>query len=258
LGPVALASGGTQLFGISCAFGAGMSPIGAQELGPATTSLIAALKAYCFPGGEEAARGVRGIRTTQRGEIRSGPDARWNSFVAEEFVDAMRAGFRWEARMDTGVLSVLVSDAYEEGHGRLSVKKGPIELKKLAGPDVDRGELQRYLGYIGYCPPMLVNNPSLDFSAIGQRTLRLQDRQDETGASVEIDVGEDGRPILTRAVRPMTVGKHVIPTLWSASGSDPQVWDGLRVWRRMEASWHLAEGAFTYVRIELTSFAVVR
>jgi hypothetical protein len=178
--------------------------------------------------------------------------------VAEEFVDATKAAFRWEARMGTGVLAVLVTDAYEEGHGRLVLSKGPLQLKKLVGPDVDKGELQRYLGYIGYCPPMLLNNPSLDFSAIGQRTLRVRDRQDETDASVEIDVGEDGRPILTRAVRPMTVGKRAIPTLWSASGSEPQMWDGLRVWRRMEAAWHTAEGPFTYVRIELTSFTVLR
>jgi hypothetical protein len=56
----------------------------------------------------------------------------------------------------------------------------------------------------------------------------------------------------------MTIGKRVIPTLWSASGSEPQDWDGLRVWHRMEAAWHLPEGSFTYVRIELTSFTVLR
>jgi hypothetical protein len=235
-----------------------MSTVIAQEPGRATASLIAALTAYCLPGGEKAARGVRGIRTTQRGEIRSGPDARWNPFVAEEFVDATKAGFRWEARMGTGVLGVLVTDAYEEGHGRLAVRKGLLELKKLIGRDVDQGELQRYLGYVGYCPPMLLNNPSLDFSTVGPRTLRVRDRQDKTATWVEIDLGDDGRPLLTRAVRPMTVGSRVIPTPWSASGSEPQDWDGLRVWRRMEAAWHPAEGAFTYVRIELTSFTILR
>jgi uncharacterized protein DUF6920 len=56
----------------------------------------------------------------------------------------------------------------------------------------------------------------------------------------------------------MTLGTRVIPTPWSASGSEPQEWDGLRVWRRMEAAWHLTEGPFTYVRIELTSFKVLR
>jgi hypothetical protein len=83
-------------------------------------------------------------------------------------------------------------------------------------------------------------------------------QHDESGASVEIDLSEDGRPMLTRAIRPMTLGTRVIPTPWSASGSESQEWDGLRVWRRMEAAWHLTEGPFTYVRIELTSFKVLR
>ena len=42
-----------------------------------------------------------------------------------------------------------------------------------------------------------------------------------------------------------------------ATGSEPEEWDGMRVWRTMEAAWHLAEGPFTYVRIELTSFTVL-
>jgi hypothetical protein len=219
---------------------------------------MAALKAYCFPGGEPAARSIRGIRAEQRGEIRSSPEARWNPFVANEFVDASASGFRWEARLGAGVLSVAVTDAYEAGHGRLVVAKGPLQLKKLTGLDVDAGELQRYLGYVGYCPPMLLNNPSLEFAAVGERTLKMRDRNDTSGASVEIDLGADGQPVLIRAIRPMTVGKRVIPTAWSATGSDPQVWEGLRVWRHMEAAWHLAAGPFTYIRIDLTSFAAVR
>jgi hypothetical protein len=219
---------------------------------------MAALKTYCFPGGESAARGIRGIRAVQRGEIRSSPEARWNPFVANEFVDATTTAFRWEARLGTGVLSVAVTDAYEAGHGRLVVAKGPLQLKKLTGLDVDAGELQRYLGYVGYCPPMLLNNPALEFFAVGERTLKVRDRHDTTGASVEIDLGEDGRPLLIRAMRPMTVGKRVIPTAWSATGSDPQEWEGLRVWRHMEAAWHRADGPFTYVRIDLTSFTALR
>lgn len=229
-----------------------------QGLSRETATLIADLKAFCLPGGEDAARGVRGIRATQRGEIRSGPEARWNAFVAEEFVDATKTAFHWEARMGSGVLSVLVTDAYEEGHGRLTLKKGPVQLKKLVGPDVDKDELQRYLAYVAYCPPMLVNNPSLELSAIGPRTLQVRDRLDRTGASVDIDLSEDGRPVLTCAVRPMTIGSLVIPTPWSATGSDPQEYEGMRVWRRMKASWRAPEGSFTYIRIELTSFTIVR
>jgi hypothetical protein len=233
--------------------------IGSEFHDPRVMSMLARLRAYHLPGGEEAARSVRGIRTLQRGEIRSSPDARWGALTAEESVDAARSGFCWTARMGSGLLgSVEVTDAYENGQGRLVVKKGPIQLKKITGPEVDKGELQRYLGYIGYCPAILVNHPTLAWEAVGPATLRIHDLQDPTGAAVEMEVHEEGFPVCVRAVRPMTVGKKIIMTPWSARGTGIQEWEGMRVWTRMEAAWHPQEGEFTYVRLEVTSFAALR
>jgi hypothetical protein len=221
--------------------------------------LLERLKAYCFPAGEDAARGVRGIKTTQRGEFRMSSGARWTAFTAEEFVDATSTAFCWEARIGTSLLtSVHVTDAYENGRGQLVLKKGPIQLKKLHGSDVDKGELQRYLGYISYCPAMLLNNRSLQLTAAGPSTLRVRDRQDQTNAWVDCDIDKDGRPSLAHCIRPMAVGRRVIPTPWSASGSEPHEWEGMRIMRRLEASWNPPEGSFAYIRIELTSVTVLR
>jgi hypothetical protein len=225
----------------------------------ATDALLGRLRSYLLPGGPASARGVRGIRTTQRGTIRSSAGARAVPFTAEEFVDATCSRFRWEARMGASMITtVQVTDAYEQGHGTLVVKKGPIPLVRLAGPDVDRGELQRYLGYVQYCPPLLFNNPDLEWHASGPLRLSVRDRNDATGATVEIEQAADGRPLITRAVRPMTQGKRSVLTSWSATGSDVHEWYGWRVARRLEASWHPPEGSFSYVQIELTSFEVLR
>lgn len=224
-----------------------------------TSDLMARLKAYCFPGGEEAARAVRGIKTTQRGEIRASPEARWVPFTAEESVDATKSSFCWDAQMGSGVItSVHVTDAYENGHGRLVLKKGPIPLKKLTGPVVDGGELQRYLAYITYCPAMLLNHASLELAAVGPLTLRVRDRSAQADTSVDLDLREDGCPMVARAIRPMVVGKRVIPTPWSAIGSDPTEQSGMRISRKLEASWNLPEQSFVYIHIELTSLMLLR
>jgi hypothetical protein len=68
------------------------------------------------------------------------------------------------------------------------------------------GELQRYLAYLSYCPAMLVNNPYLVMVAPGPKTLRISDKSDQTGASVDLDVEDTGRISLARAIRSMTVG----------------------------------------------------
>ena len=225
-----------------------------------TLTLLARLRAFCFPGGEEAARRVRGVRTAERGEMRMSPEARWIPFTAEQFVDATRSNFRWDARIDPGkIASPVVTDAYEEGHGRLVVKLGGIlPVKKVTGPDADKGELQRYLGSIAFCPPILLNHPSLDWTAVGSLTVRVRDREDPTGATVDIDIGEDGRPLACRADRPRAVGKKAVVTPWGATCSEFCESEGLRMPRRLDVSWHLPEGPFLYFRGEITSFAAVR
>jgi hypothetical protein len=221
-------------------------------------SLIERVKSFSFSGGDLAVRGVSAIKTAQRGEIRSGPEARWVAFTAEEYIDATKSCFRWDARLGTGLSAVRVIDAYENGQGRLVVKKGPLKLKEFTGPEFDKGELQRYLAYLNYCPPMIENNPSLQFAELGSLTLRVSEKSDKTGASVDLDIDDTGRVIVARAIRPMAVGSRIVMTPWSAIANDFQECEGLRIPFSMEARWAVPEGVFTYIHIALTSVAVIR
>jgi hypothetical protein len=219
-------------------------------------SLVERIKEFSLPAGELAVRGMRGIKTTQRGEFRANSDAPWTTFNAEEYIDATKSGFCWNAQMGTGFKSVTITDAYENGQGRLVVKKGPLKLRELRGSDVDKGELQRYLAYLNYCPAMIVNNPYLVIVPAGPQTVRVSDKSDQTGASVDFDVEDSGRISAARAIRPMTVGRRIVMAPWSGRTSDFKDWQGLRVPYSMEAAWEPPEGAFTYIRIRLTSVTV--
>ncbi len=213
------------------------------------------LRQYCFPGGEDRARQIRAVRTTQRGEIRGGPDARWLPFTAEEEIDATSSRFRWVARAGR----ITVTDAYEDGHGRLQVKAaGLIPISKATGPDVDQGELQRYLASAVFCPPMLLNHRLLECVEIGPATLQLREREHPSGATVDVELAEDGRPAICRAMRPRLIGKRAELTAWSGTASEPREWEGLRVASRLEVFWHLPADSFSYFRTEVLTWTVVR
>ncbi len=237
---------------------AAMQELSSTSSGSDTPALLARLHAFCFAAGEAAARHVRAVRTTQKGEMRMLPEARWIPFTAEEFTDATRSSFRWCARLDPGkISSPTVTDAYEEGRGRLVVKlAGVVPIQKVAGLDVDKGELQRYLGSIAFCPSILLNHPWLDCAAVAPLTLRIQDRRDLTGATVDLDISEQGAPLMCRADRPRMVGKRAITTPWSGSYGEFREWEGLRVATRLEVRWHLPEGPFTYYHSEISSFSL--
>jgi hypothetical protein len=232
----------------------------ASEPSSETRALLDRLSAFCLPGGEEAARTVRAVRSTQRGEIRSSPEARWMPFTAEEEIDAARSRFRWDARFARGKLGwIAVTDAYAEGHGWLAVKLGGlIPVKKVTGPDADKGELQRYLASILSCPAALLNHRWLEWTAAGPGALRVRDREDPAGATVDIETGPEGRPLACRADRPRLVGKDAVLTPWSAIPHEFRECEGLRIAQRMEVLWQLPDGPFPYFRSETTELKLLR
>lgn len=220
---------------------------------------VAALKAFCFPGGEAAARRVRSLRTTEHGEMRMSLKGRWIPFTSESITDTTQSGFRWMARINPGKLTTIaVTDAYENGHGHLIAKTaGIVKLIDLEGHDTDMGEIQRYLSSIAFCPAILLNHSSLECTEVGPDRLRLRDKNDPTGATVEIGISAAGEPLSCHADRPRAVGKTTIMTPWTGSCAGFREWEGLRVATRLEVSWLLPEGPFSYYRSEITSFTAM-
>ena len=221
--------------------------------------LLVRLRKFCFPGGEEPARLVRAIRTRQQGEIRSSPKSRWVRFSAEETIETHRSSFCWEAWYQGGGMGwVKVIDAYENGHGQLAIKLGGvIPVRKAQGPEFDKGELQRYLASVTLCPPILLNHPTLAWTALDSRTLRVRDLGDPTGAEVSFEVKEDGRPLACRAVRPRAVGKDTVATRWLGTCLEFREYEGLRAASRIEVAWEPPEGLFAYLRAEITSYEIL-
>jgi hypothetical protein len=198
--------------------------------------------------------GVAEIRTEQRGEMRTSQEARWIPFTAHESISATRSRFCWEARIGGGRFGFLtVSDAYGTDGGRLVIKAGGlIPVKTLKGPDFDRGELQRYLSEMALCPPLLLHNSSLEWTVLSPEVIRVRDRA-APETTVEVEVGEDGSPSGCRAERPRMAGKQTVRTPWRGSAMEFRQWEGMRIASRVEASWMLETGAFTYFRSEIIS-----
>src|SRR5579885_183615 len=84
------------------------------------------------------------------------------------------------------------------------------------------------------------------------------DRQDPTGATVDLEVSTEGCPAGARAERPRMVGNQTILTPWSAICGEFREYEGIRFATRLEVTWHLPEGPFVYFREEVTEFTILR
>ena len=221
-----------------------------------TEALLNKLRAFCLPGGEEAARHIHAIHIQEKGEMRATPRARWIPFTAQQTIDTSQSNFCWKAHLDGKLLPVSVIDGYEHHHGRLLAKVGPLTTQRVEGIPADKGELQRYLASFIYCPAMLLNNPALEWTSAGLLTLRVRDREDATGAAVDIELTDGGKPLACRADRPRMVGREFVITPWLAVADDFSEHEGLRVPRRLDVSWLIADGWFSYYRSVVTEFSV--
>lgn len=172
------------------------------------------------------------------------------SFTAEQTIQTKFSGFRWDARTS----GVVITDAYEDGHGMaMSRLAGVLTLKKASrGPELDRGEVQRYLGSLMLCPAALVNHASLEWTAVAESMLRVRDLADPTGAAVDFEIGSDGKPSACHTIRPRLVGRNAVDTKWVAKGSDFRLWNGMRMAHRLEVWWEIPGAPFCYYRSEVT------
>ena len=189
----------------------------------------------------------------QRGEMRLAPERPWMPFTAEQTIEASRCGFVWHARFKMAPLvTAVVEDAYEDGHGRLDAKIwGLIPVAHGRGLEVDRGEAQRYLAELAWCPLALRQNPELTFEALGARTVRVWTHDPDTYVDLAFDKGGD---IVGASTTTRSRGDHVEP--WHGRFWDFRDFDGVRAPAHGEVSWGEGADAFCYWRGEVTSLSL--
>lgn len=193
---------------------------------------------------------VAGIQLEQRGEMRLSPGGEFMPFTAEQFIAARRTRFLWHARVRMApFVTAVVDDAFEGGHGRLDAKVwGVLPVARGRGELIDRGEIQRYLAELPFCPFAFLHNPDLRYRSLGAREVRVFIGEETCRVDLRFDGEGDLRETFsdTRAR-----GKQVQP--WRGRYHDYRNFGSLRVPARAEVSWEPAGDPFVYWRGELLS-----
>jgi hypothetical protein len=183
------------------------------------------------------------------------------SFSAEQWFLGSGIDFRWQANFRMGpFLHTRVVDAFEGGKGMLSARVlGFIPVAKSHGPDTDRGESMRGLAELPWRPSAFHEAPWFTWEAVAPERLRVAFNDGRTQAAIEFEIDHDGHVRGGAALgRPRMVGKSIVETPWSGTFAEYRMFDRIRVPTSVEATWHLAEGPFTYWRGHVTEFRALR
>lgn len=201
---------------------------------------------------------MRWVRIEQRGEMRLSPGGPWLPFTAVQHMAVAQPAFVWQAEMRmAGGFWTSVVDRFVENRGSLEARLlGAIPVAHAAGPDVDRGEVQRYLAELPWNPAAMAANPALSLRPADARRVDVTAPVNGGIASVTLRFDDAGDIMEASAsARPRLVAGRAVPTPWAGAFGEYRVLNGLRLPTRAAVWWDLPEGRFEYWRAEVTGVA---
>ncbi|WP_324666162.1 DUF6920 family protein [Haloarcula sediminis] len=199
---------------------------------------------------------VRSVRLEQEGALRlGGRTGSWKPMTATQHYTVDPPGFIWDADVTIlPLLSVRVVDAYEFGRGFLRamlVSTIPVAASE-PGPEMDEGELLRYLGEAVWFPTALLPDAGVEWEPIDDRSARATIEDRGTTASLVFHFDDDAlveRVIATERYRQEE--DDFAP--WTGYFEKYRRHDGIQVPTEAFVEWNPPDGDFPYWRANVTS-----
>jgi len=196
---------------------------------------------------------ITSVRLKQEGTYRTQAGQKWFPMVAEQYITTTPPGFTWHMTSHPlPLISLSVTDQFHKGRGNLRVKLWSfITLGNASGPEMDQGELQRYLGEMAWYPTAWLSN-AVELCAVDTKMVQARLRQKDVSATAMLHFNEQGQIARVTMERYMEAHGRYELNPWSGEFYGYKQVDGMWIPTRFEITWHLASGDFTWLRSELT------
>ena len=194
------------------------------------------------------------VTLTQKGRIRSGPEAAWMPLEADEIYSTNPPAFLWRTWLPTRRLGLAIGrDLYIDGKCSIRVRLlGLLLLASENGAELRKAGLIRYLNEMMWFPAALLgSNLRLIGIDDGSFTAVLTDHGETVRGQFFVD--EAGRLTNFRAQRYNTATRAI--ETWETPVSGYGDFGGYRLPSIGSARWVLAGGSFTYVELEVVNIA---
>ncbi len=189
---------------------------------------------------------IRSVRLGQTGELQISTEKRkWRPFHAVQFVCIDPIGFVWDAQVTLPPkTTVCVRDSYIAGRGEGKVSLFgflPFPMRvALSSPQLNEGELMRYLAESVWYPTALLHGEGVEWTPISDDQALATLADGATTVSLEFHFGEHGEVTrVTSPARPRQVGNDYIPTPWEGIHRNYREQSGMQIPTDGEVKWHL-------------------
>ncbi len=217
------------------------------------TGLPEVLQRYLRYAGVVDKAPISTVRLTQQGVMKQQPGQKWMSMVAEQYFTTKPPAFLWHCTMRPFPLVwISATDRFTGGHGNMVIKLlSVITMGNAHGPEMDQGELQRYLAEMIWFPTAWLSD-AIAWQAVDAHSAKATFRELGVMGSVVLHVNEQGQLTHVTADRYKEEHGHYLLAPWSGQCNEYQEVEGMRIPTRIEVTWHLTSGEFTWFRVQIT------
>jgi hypothetical protein len=195
---------------------------------------------------------IRTVRLTQHGFMRMQPGQKWLPMAAQQYFTTTPPAFLWHTTIQPlPLVSISATDRFSDGHGNMHIKLwSAITMGNAHGPEMDQGELQRFLLEMAWFPTTWLSD-AIEWQARDANSVKATIHLQGVTASGVLHVNEQGQLTKLSADRYREEHGHYVPAPWSAQSSEYEEVEGMRIPTRSEVTWHLASGDFTWFRFKV-------
>lgn len=195
----------------------------------------------------------RRVLVTQRGRIRTSEESKWLSFRARETYEVDRPGFAWDAALKiAGVTVGRARDSFQDGEGKMQVRLlGLMNIVDAAGPELDQGALLRWLNETMWFPAVWATDV-ISWESVDSKTAVGSVTAGDLSVSGEFRFSDSGLLVDFYADRYRDIGETGFELRpWSTPIGSHRRFGGLELPASGGGVWHLDEGQFEYIQLEV-------
>lgn len=196
---------------------------------------------------------VAAVRLHQVGQFRMGDrTSAWKRLEATQHFTVDPPGFVWQARIEMApLLQARVVDMYKGGQGSLRARVlSALTVAKAQGlPEIDSGELMRYLAEAVWFPTALLPGQGVEWSPIDETSAQATIQHGRTRVAIVFHFNDrDEVEQIHAEGRFRKVNGRYEPTPWTGYWRDYQTRNGLLIPAAGEVAWNLPDGDLAYWR----------
>jgi len=191
---------------------------------------------------------IKTVRLKQQGLFRAKKNQKWKTLKAEQYFNVDSAEFYWKGKVSI----VTATDKFIDGEGRMTVKLlGFIKLADARGPEIDQGEILRFLAEHVWFPSAFLND-YIAWEAIDANTARATITDRGLSVAATFHFNEKGEIIKVTAKRYMeSDGKYSLED-WEIPILEYKKFHDVTIPSKCHVIWKLKDGDFCWYKFEIT------